>query len=181
MKQLIVVIGLPGSGKDTQIDLLQGLRKIEVIRIGDLIREQAKTNPSIAQALHSGNLVDYDLVNSIVRQQFESFPDGSIIVSDGFPRDTDQADWMESYASTHDIEISKYILLEISDQESLQRLLRRGREDDTQAIITRRIEVFHELTDEVIDSVRGRDNFASIDATGSTDEILNRLKAALGW
>ena len=181
MKHLIVVVGLPGSGKDTQIDLLQKLRKIEVIRIGDLIRERAKTNPLIAQALHAGNLVDYDLVNSIVQQQFESFPDGSIIVSDGFPRDTDQADWMESYASAHGIEISKYILLEISDQESLARLLRRGREDDTQATIQRRIEVFHELTDEVIDNARGRDNFTTVDATGSIDEIFKRVKAALGW
>ncbi len=181
MKQLIVVIGLPGSGKDTQIEFMQGVRKIEVIRIGDLIRERAKTNPSIAQALHSGNLVDYDLVNSIVQQQLESFPDGSIIVSDGFPRDTDQADWMEAYANTHGIEIAKYILLDISDQESLRRLLKRGRADDTEPIIRRRIEVFHELTDEVIDSVRGRDKFASVDATGSTDEIFKRLRAALGW
>ena len=181
MKQLIVVIGLPGSGKDTQIEFMQGVRKIEVIRIGDLIRERAKTNPSIAQALHSGNLVDYDLVNSIVQQQLESFPDGSIIVSDGFPRDSDQADWMESYASTHGIEIAKYILLDISDQESLRRLLKRGRADDTEPIIRRRIEVFHELTDEVIESVRGRDKFASVDATGSTDEIFKRLRAALGW
>ena len=181
MKQLIVVIGLPGSGKDTQIEFMQGVRKIEVIRIGDLIRERAKTNPSIAQALHSGNLVDYDLVNSIVQQQLESFPDGSIIVSDGFPRDSDQADWMESYANTHGIEIAKYILLDISDQESLRRLLKRGRADDTEPIIRRRIEVFHELTDEVIDSVRGRDKFASVDATGSTDEIFKRLRAALGW
>ena len=181
MKQLIVVIGLPGSGKDTQIEFMQRVRKVEVIRIGDLIRERAKTNPSIAQALHSGNLVDYDLVNSIVQQQLESFPDGSIIVSDGFPRDSDQADWMESYASTHGIEIAKYILLDISDQESLQRLLKRGRADDTEPIIRRRIEVFHELTDEVIESVRGRDKFASVDAIGSTDEIFKRLRAALGW
>jgi len=72
-------------------------------------------------------------------------------------------------------------LLDISDQESLRRLLKRGRADDTEPIIRRRIEVFHELTDEVIDSVRGRDKFASVDATGSTDEIFKRLRAALGW
>ena len=181
MKQLVVVIGLPGSGKDTQIGLLQRLRKVEVVRIGDLIREQAKTNPSISRALRSGSLVDYDLVNKIVQQEIESFADDSIIISDGFPRDTDQADWMETYAGTHKIAIISYILLDISDQESLQRLLKRGRADDTEPIIRRRIEGFHNLTDKVIEAAKSHDKFARVDATGSPEVVFERLRKALGW
>lgn len=45
MKQLLVIIGMPGSGKDTQIDYMAKRRKFEVIRIGDLVRQRAKTDP----------------------------------------------------------------------------------------------------------------------------------------
>lgn len=40
MNKLIVVIGLPGSGKDTQIELLSKIRKVNVIEAGDLIRKK---------------------------------------------------------------------------------------------------------------------------------------------
>ncbi len=181
MKQLIIIIGLPGSGKDTQIELLAKLRKIEIIRIGDLIRQRATTDQTVRQALEAGDLVDYGIVNEMIQQQLESFADGSVIISDGFPRDVDQAKWVEEYAQSHDINVAKYLLIDISDEESLQRLLKRGRHDDSQTIIQNRIAVFHRLTDEVISHAKEQGIFVAVDGAGDPLEISQRIKTALQW
>ncbi len=181
MKKLIVVIGLPGSGKDTQIELLQKTKNVEVVRVGDLIRAEAEKDSELKQALASGNLANNDKVNSLIVNEISTFPEDSVIISDGFPRRIAQAKWLEKYANENNIEIVKYLLIKITDDESMKRLLKRGREDDTEEIIAHRIAVFHNETNEVIEFYKNKNLFASVDGIGDVTEIQKRIKKELNW
>lgn len=181
MKSMILIVGMPGAGKDTQIELLSKVRPIEIIKVGDLVRERAKTDPEISKVLQEGGLVNNELVDKIVSEKISSFEDGSIVVADGFPRDLPQAEWIEKFADKNQLQITKFIYLEIPDDESIKRLLKRGRKDDNQATIENRIKIFHDRTNPVLKYFEGRDIFETVDGVGSIEDIHERIKKVLNW
>jgi len=181
MKQLVIIVGLPGSGKDTQIDLLSKSKKIEVIKVGKLIRDLSNSNDDIKKVMQSGGLVDSNLVNNIIKDQIDSYAQDSLIIADGYPRSLDQAEWLEEYAKNNDIELINYVLLSIPDSEAITRLLKRGRMDDVSNIIQNRINIFHSQTEEVIEHYKHKSKFISVDGVGTIEEVEGRMKTALGW
>jgi adenylate kinase len=172
---------MPGAGKDTQIDLLNKVRPVELIKVGDLVRERSKTDTEIAKVLQQGGLVDNEIVDRIVSEKISSFEEGSIVVADGFPRDLPQAEWIESFAEKRELNIMKFIYLEIPDEESIKRLLKRGREDDGRATIENRIEVFHNRTNPVLKYFENKKYYKVVDGVGSVEEVHERIKRALAW
>lgn len=181
MKHLILMVGMPGAGKDTQIDLLKKIRPIEIIKVGDLVREKSKTDNKIRKVLQQGGLVDNEIVDQIMSEKISSFAQESTIVSDGFPRDLAQAQWIEDFAEKRELNIMKFIYLEISDEESIKRLLKRGREDDSKATIENRIKVFHDRTNPVLKYFENKKYYQVVDGVGSVEEVHERIKKVLAW
>jgi adenylate kinase len=104
-----------------------------------------------------------------------------VIISDGFPRRLSQAKWLDDFAKSNDIEISRYILLNITDEESMKRLLKRGRADDKKEVIEHRIAIFHDDTKDVIDYYKDKGLLSIVDGMGSVEDIHERMKEALKW
>jgi adenylate kinase len=181
MKKLLVIVGLPGSGKDTQIAGLMDRRALRVIRVGDLVREQAKTDAEVAADLKNGDLADNGLVNELIRGAIEQAPPNSYIVSDGFPRDLEQAIWLDKYLETFGIAMDRVLYIKVDDDVALIRLMKRGREDDSKATIKHRIQVFHQMTDEVITHYRQKGQLVEIDGNGTPQEVVKNIKVGLGW
>ncbi len=181
MKKLLVVIGMPGSGKDTQIDYMSKRRKLNVIRIGDLVRAKAKSNPDIEEDLESGDLVDNDVVNDLVSHAINSVPDGSYLISDGFPRDIGQAKWLDTFVANHDVIIDKVLLIDIDNDVSVDRLSKRGRDDDDSKTIQHRLEVFHTETDKVIDYYKADDRLSIVNGEPSPEVVSAEIEKILGW
>lgn len=181
MKKLLVVIGLPGSGKDTQIDSLAQRRQLKVIKVGDLVRQKAQTDADVAEDLKKGNLADDTMVNELIAEAISSSEPDGYIVSDGFPRDLDQAKWLEDYLNKNSVMLDKVIYLEVDDVVAMERLLKRGREDDTEKIIKHRVDVFHEQTDPVAEYFRPSGKLLKIDGNGTPEEVQEDIKEGLGW
>lgn len=181
MKQLLVIIGMPGSGKDTQIEYLSKRRKLTVIRIGDLVRSKAKIDPQIEADLEAGNLVKNDIVNELVADAIKLARDSEYLISDGFPRDLEQAKWLEEFVARHDCKIDKVLLLDIDDQTALNRLRKRGRDDDDEATILHRLEVFHAKTDPVLDYYRAKKRLSVVDGSLAPRKVADEIQKSLGW
>ncbi len=181
MKNLLVIIGMPGSGKDTQIDILAMRRSFSVMRVGDMVRKQAKSDPSLAASLKAGDLADNTKVNALIEHAINSAPQGSYIVSDGYPRIMEQAIWMEGLITPAKLALDRVLFINLSDDESIKRLLKRGRIDDTLSIIEHRLGVFHTFTDKVVEYYRSMGVLVEVDGKGSPEDVARSIQGALGW
>lgn len=147
----IILIGMPGSGKSTQGNLLSKKLDIPYLSTGhifrDLAKERSKLGRQIKLIMNAGLLISDAKTLRIVsdylaRPEYEK---GYIL--DGFPRTLNQAEKFKNG-------IDHVIYLKVSDKEILWRLAYRDseeREDDTLLAIRRRIEVFHKFTEPVLD------------------------------
>ena len=95
-------------------------------------------------------------------------------VLDGFPRTITQAKAFENG-------IDKVIYLKISDKEALWRLSGRddNREDNTLAAIRKRINLFHEYSQPVLEHYRGKGILIEIDGEKSIEEINDEIMSKI--
>lgn len=175
MKKIFILIGKPGSGKDTQAILLQSRIGGAIIRTGDMIRALAKTNTNIAQILSRGALVDNKIVNQLFADFFTTEKDCDVYISDGFPRHIDQAHWLDDFAQKNNAEIARVFLLDITDDISFQRLNKRDRADDNSEVVAHRLKLYYEETMQVVRHYEAQSKLSIIDATDTVVNISTNI------
>ncbi len=170
----IILIGIQGAGKSTQGKLLSEKLNIPYLSTGHIFRNLAKElNPLgryIKETMNAGYLIPDNKTLRIVTDYLHrpEYRNGYIL--DGFPRTTAQAEKFENG-------IEHVFYLEVSDREALWRLSYRegeeadGREDETLKAIRKRIELFHELTEPVIQYYKRHHKLAKIDGEQSIKNI----------
>ena len=166
----IVLIGIQGSGKSTQGNLLSEELKIPYLSTGHIFREIAKEKTPlgryIKETMNSGYLIPDDKTLEIVNEYLSrpEYLKGYIL--DGFPRTTEQAEKFKNG-------IQAVIYINIPDEEALKRLSLRedDREDAVAEAIKKRIEIFHEFTRPVIEYYRHHGKFHEVDGLKSIDEV----------
>jgi len=158
-KQTLIFLGTQGSGKGTQIGLLKeyladhnGGRGIVHFEMGKNLRELAKrpdyTGTLSNDILVGGGLVPYAISCSV----FASYLIDNIktgeehLIIDGFPRTADQVSALDSAMDFFKRETVTIVALNISGEEAVKRLLPRGRNDDTEESIRKRLEWSREQT-----------------------------------
>ena len=125
IKNIIILLGLPGSGKGTQGAVLSEELAIPHISTGDIFRKMVlddnEDSKLLAKYMKEGKLVPSDLVNKIVRKFILSdvCKDGCIL--DGYPRTLEQAEY---FIENIDANIST-IFFDVSDEVATKRILGR--------------------------------------------------------
>jgi len=176
----IILIGIQGAGKSTQGNLLRDKLNIPYLSTGHIFREMAKEKTPlgryIKEIMNAGYLIPDEKTVEIVSEYLTrpEYKEGYIL--DGFPRTIEQVKKFQNG-------VDKVIYLKVSDREALWRLSYRngeGREDETLTAIRKRIEIFHRLTEPVLDFYRGKGILVEIDGEKSIEdihkEILEKIK-----
>lgn len=177
----LILIGIQGSGKSTQGNLLSEEFKIPYLSSGHIFREMAKEKTPlgryIKETINGGSLLPDDKTLEIVSEYLRhpEYKEGYIL--DGFPRTATQA---EEFSNG----IAKVIYLKVSDKEALWRLAGRSdgddaREDDTLKAIKNRINLFHEKTEPVIDYYRKKGILLEVNGERDIQEVHNEILASL--
>ncbi len=169
----VLIIGPQGVGKSTQGKLLQEFLQVPYISSGDVMRQKAKEVSSmgnqIKNLLESGQLVDDELTASFIKTRVDQKDCQNGFVIDGYPRTINQI-------SLFDPDFTEVIYLEANDEVVRQRLLSRNRVDDTSELITQRLEIYHQLTEPIVDYYKDKQIIHIIDGTKTIGEIQKQIR-----
>lgn len=177
----LVLVGPPGAGKGTQAVALSERLSIPHISTGDLFRahvaQQTPLGREAKRYLDAGELVPDTVTNEMVRERLTE-PDAKVgFLLDGFPRNTKQAEVLRKILDEQNHSLDAVIQLKVPEDVLVQRLLGRGRSDDTEDVIRRRQQVYQSETSPLLDFYR--DIPVTVDGVGEIDEISSRVLKAL--
>ncbi|CAK6701350.1 adenylate kinase [Synechococcus sp. CCY9201] len=182
MKQRLLFLGPPGVGKGTQAQQLAARRELLHLSTGDLLRSEVAAGSELGREAEAvmarGELVSDALVLAIVRNRLQDHTAGWLL--DGFPRNTAQAAALGELLEELQQQIELVVLMELDDDLLLQRLLSRGRVDDNETVIRHRLEVYQAQTAPLIDHYRNLGLLESVEASGTVEEIAERIEALVG-
>ena len=205
-----VIMGVQGSGKGTQSQLLARDLDLVHISVGDIFRwnvqNHTKLGAQVRRIMAEGNLVGDEMAESVVRDRLTEHDWNYGFIIDGFPRNRRQAlFFLESY------DIDGVIHLDLPDSEVRRRVLSRRlcancgmdystlasspheagqcdscggqltiREDDNEQALAVRLKDYHEKTNPVLDLFRGKEYVITVDARPDPTTIQQEIRLKLG-
>ena len=182
MARNILIMGPPGSGKGTQAARIAERRGLAHISTGDMLRAAmaagSKLGSRVKDIVDRGDLVPDDLMLELVLDRLSQPDAAEGFLLDGFPRTVAQADALVAALNGSRV-LERIILLEVPDEVLVERVLARGRTDDTEETIRHRLRVYIESTQPVLDTLEGRLDRMDIDGVGTIEEITVRIERAL--
>ncbi len=204
-----VIMGVQGSGKGTQAKMLCEDLDLVHLSVGDVFRwnvqNHTKLGAHVKRIVAAGQLVDDELVESVVRGRLDQHDWNYGFIVDGFPRNVRQAEFfLESY------DIDGVIDLNMPDDEVRRRVLGRrlcsrcgldynliahrpnvpdtcdvcggqlvARDDDTEEALEARLRDYHEKTKPLLELFRRKEYVATIDATQPAHKVQAQIRERL--
>lgn len=184
----LILFGPPGSGKGTQSEKLIAKYHLRHLSTGDLLRSEISRKTPLGieakKLMDKGNLVPDEVVIGMINDAVDMNMESAGFLFDGFPRTAVQAEELDNLLARKHTCIDVMIALEVSEDELIKRLLKRGetsgRSDDTNEIVIRaRIAEYHKKTATVADHYRKAQKVVLIKGEGTVDEIFARLCAEI--
>ncbi len=202
----LLILGAPGAGKGTQSANITEEYDIDHITTGDALRANKEMDISHldveyetpGEYMDRGELVPDEVVNAIVD---EALSQAGGFVLDGYPRNLDQAEELESMT---DLDCALY--LDVEEEELVHRLTGRRldpetgeiyhveynppddpevearleqREDDTEETVRERLRVYRENTEPVIEYYDDAGLLEPVDGDQAPDAVWTELKATI--
>lgn len=176
IKMKILLMGPQGSGKSTQAEFLAKDLDLPKITVGDIFRQIASENSPqgrrIKDILDKGYLVDDQTTARLVRKRLEGKDVQHGFIMDGYPRTIEQINLFDPI-------FAKVIYLNVPKGEVTSRLSGRGRMDDTKELIDKRLDLYYQRTQPLLDFYRKQGVLAEIDGRGSKEDIRQKVRISL--
>lgn len=176
----LVLIGIQGSGKSTQGNLLSRQLGIPYLSTGHIFREISKEKSTLGryvkETINAGSLIPDEKTLPIVEEYLKKpeYRNGYII--DGFPR----TDYQVEHFANH---VDKAIYIKLPDQDALWRIAYRNesdRADESLPAIKKRIELFHKVTSPVVSHYEKAGKLVEVDGTQDIEHVNESILNGLG-
>ncbi len=179
----LIFLGPPGAGKGTQAAILADQWQIPHISTGDMLRqaiaEKTAIGLQVQSYVNSGELVP-DLLILYLLETRLSQPDterGWIL--DGFPRNLAQAEVLEELLQRLNQPCDLVVHFEVTPQLLVERMLQRRRQDDTEEIIRKRLEIYQEQTLPVLNFYQQHQNLYPVNGNLAVESVARILQISL--
>jgi adenylate kinase len=183
----LLVLGPQGSGKGTQAARIAAERGIPHVSTGEMFRSAIEAGTELGRRvgpiLSSGELVPDELTVALIRERL-SGPDAAHgFVLDGFPRNLAQAEALEAMLAEIGRRLDAVLFFDLADDVATERLLRRAREedraDDSPDVIAKRLAIYHQQTEPVVELYRATGKLVPLHADRSIGEVAAEISEAL--
>jgi adenylate kinase len=204
----IVLLGAPGAGKGTQAALLVEEFKMPHISTGDMLRAAVAAGSTLGQKAKSymdaGELVPDEVIIGLVIDRLQDPDTDNGFILDGFPRTSAQAVALDAELGKLERPLDAALLIDVDPEVIVKRLCSRRmcnacgyigsdadavcpkcggemyqRDDDNEATVRNRLEVYEKSTSPLIDYYRGSELLVAIDGDRDPKAVFADVKEAL--
>jgi adenylate kinase len=183
----ILLLGPQGAGKGTQGKLIAAEHGIPHVATGDMLRAAMAAGTELGREVKPiydiGGLVPDGLMIALIRERLGEDDARDGFVLDGFPRTMVQADALDEMLREIGRELDVVLEFQLVDEIGRERMLRRaaeeGRTDDTPEAIDRRLALYHEETEPLVEYYRSRGNLVGIHADRPIEHVFAEIQQAL--
>lgn len=204
----IVLLGAPGAGKGTQAAKLVEKYGYAHISTGDMLRAAVKNQTPLGleakKYMDAGDLVPDEVVIGLVKERLQDPDTEQGFILDGFPRTSTQAVALDSELASLDRALNAALLVDVEKEVIIKRLTSRRmcrdcghigseadatcpkcngemyqRDDDNEATVRNRLDVYESSTAPLIDYYRGCDLLIEIDGDRAPEEVFASVEEAL--
>ena len=204
-KYKIVVLGPAASGKGTQVEFLTEKLNLPNISTGQLLRDEiekkTQTGKEAEEYMRKGELVPNAFVNELVKQRLNQSDTQNGFIFDGFPRIRIQAKYLNTLTDITNVIHIKVSDAEVKNRLSGRRTCPKCgnvyhlkfnppknnelcddcktkleiRDDDTEAGINKRLEIYHKETEEVVDYYKEKNILIEINGEQSIQDVRKEI------
>ncbi|MEE1421023.1 MAG: adenylate kinase [Eggerthellaceae bacterium] len=204
----IVLLGAPGAGKGTQAAKLVEKYHMAHISTGDILRAAVKNQTELGleakKYMDAGDLVPDELVIGLVKERLQDEDTQAGFILDGFPRTSMQAVALDSELAELNRPLDAAVLVDVDKEVIIKRLTSRRmcrdcgyigtdkdtvcpkcggemyqRDDDNEATVRNRLDVYESSTAPLIDYYRGCDLLVTIDGDQDPEVVFDEIQKAL--
>src|SRR5262249_29550086 len=161
---------------------------VPAISTGELPREAAQAGTplgsKVAAIMGAGGLVDDATMAEVVRERLGGGTDGALpgFLLDGYPRTLPQAETLDGILADRHRKLAgpdAVLPGEVPEEERVRRTRARGREDDREEVVRKRLQVYREKTEPLAGYYRRRGVLREIDGDRPIGEVTAQMLAAL--
>lgn len=193
MKTAIILLSRSGGGKGTQAKFLReyfGEEKTFYIYTGDGLRALISEHPDLLAAKYMREKVmdagekapDFSAIWVWAGRMISEYtPETEVVIFDGSPRTRLEAQALDEALGFFEIENVRPLLLEVEHEEAIQRLLKRGRADDTRERIERRLAYYERTVKPAIEyyKTESAHKLITIDGMPAPEKVFEHIKHVL--
>ena len=183
----LLVLGPQGSGKGTQATRIAAEHGIPHVSTGDMFRaavvQGSELGRQVEPILATGELVPDELTVALIRERLTEPDAVDGFILDGFPRNVAQAEALDEMLAEIGHTLDAVLFFDLSDEIATERIHGRardeGREDDTPEAISRRLAIYHEQTEFVVERYRATGKLVPLHAERTIGEVAAEIDGAL--